>query len=86
MHRTMFLWRIHATHHHITKVSVARADRTHPLEFLTLNLRPAIAMAALGASDNLIGVVIILGLTNAYTNHSNLPLESGVFGWLFNTA
>ena len=86
MHRTMFLWRIHATHHHITKMSVARSDRTHPLELLALNLGPAVALAMLGASDNVIGVVLILGLTNAYTNHANLPLESGIFGWIFNTA
>jgi sterol desaturase/sphingolipid hydroxylase (fatty acid hydroxylase superfamily) len=85
-HRFMFLWRIHATHHHITKMSVARADRTHPLELLGLNLGPAIALAMLGASDVVIGATLIFRITNGYTNHANLPLESGVFGWVFNTA
>ena len=85
-HRFMFFWRIHATHHHITKMSVARAERTHPLEFLGLNLGSAIVLAFLGASDEVVGVVLVLMLTNAHFCHSNLPLQSGVFGWLFNTA
>jgi len=32
-------------HHHITKMSVARAERTHPPEFLSLNLGSAVALA-----------------------------------------
>ena len=85
-HRFMFFWHIHATHHHITKLSVARAERTHPLELLGLNLGSAIALAFLGASPDVVGVVVVFGLTSAHFNHSNLPLVSGVFGWLFNTA
>jgi len=85
-HRFMFLWRIHATHHHITKMSVARAERTHPLEFLGLNLSSAVALAWLGASPEVIGIVVVFRLTNAHFCHANLPLVSGVFGWLFNTA
>lgn len=86
MHRSKFLWRIHATHHHITKLSVAKADRTHPLEFLALNLGPVITLALLGASDDVVGVVIVFAMTTSYVCHSNLPLVSGAFGWLFNTA
>ena len=85
-HRFMFFWRIHATHHHITKLSVARAERTHPLEFLGLYLGTAIALAYMGASAEVVGVVVVFRATTAYTNHCNLPLKSGVFGWLFNTA
>lgn len=85
-HRFMFLWRIHATHHHITKMSVARAERTHPLEFLGLNLSSAVALAFLGASPEVVGVVVVFRLTNAHFCHANLPLVSGAFGWLFNTA
>jgi len=85
-HRFMFLWRIHATHHHITKMSVARSDRTHPLEFLGLNLGSAVALAYLGASAEVVAVVLVFRLATAHVNHCNLPLTSGVFGWLFNTA
>ncbi len=84
-HRFMFFWRIHATHHHITKMSVARAERTHPLEFLGLNLGSAVALAFLGASAEVVGVVVVFRLTTAHFCHANLPLVSGVFGWLFNT-
>ena len=85
-HRFLFFWRIHATHHHITKMSAARADRTHPLEFLGLNLGSAVALAYLGASADVVAVVLVFRVTTALVNHSNLPLTSGVFGWVFNTA
>ena len=84
-HRFMFLWRIHATHHHITKMSVAKAERTHPLEFLGLNLGSAVALAFLGASAEVVAVVVVFRLNTAHLCHSNLPLVSGAFGWLFNT-
>ena len=84
-HRFMFLWRIHATHHHITKMSMARAERTHPLEFLGLNLGSAVTLAFLGASAEVVAVVVVFRLNTAHLCHSNLPLVSGAFGWLFNT-
>ncbi len=85
-HRFLFLWRIHATHHHITKMSVARTDRTHPLEFLGLNLGGAIALAFFGASGDVIAVTIGFKVAAVHLNHCNLPFKSGVYGWLFTTA
>lgn len=85
-HRYLFLWRIHATHHHIVKMSVARADRTHPLEFLGLNLGSAVVMAFFGATPEIAAVTLTLRITNARLNHCNLPFRSGIFGWLFTTA
>ena len=85
-HRFLFFWRMHATHHHITKMSVARADRTHPLEFPGLNLGSAVALAFLGASADVVAVVLVFRLTTAHVNHCNLPLTSGAFGLVFNTA
>ncbi len=85
-HRYMFLWRIHATHHHIVKMSIARADRTHPLEFLGLNLGSAVVMAFFGATPEIAAVTLTLRLTNARLNHCNLPFRSGIYGWFFTTA
>ena len=85
-HRTMLFWRMHATHHHITKMSAARSDRTHPLEFAALNLGPAIMLALLGASGDVVAVFLAFRIPNVYLNHSNLPLRSGIYGWLFTTA
>lgn len=84
-HRTLFFWRMHATHHHITKMSVARSDRTHPLEFAALNLGPAIVLALLGASDDVVAVYLAFRVPSAYLNHCNLPLRSGLYGLLFTT-
>lgn len=84
-HRFMFFWRIHATHHHLTKMSVARAQRGHPLENLGLNLGFAVAFAFLGASDAVIGVAAVIGASTGFISHGNVPLRPGWFGWLFNT-
>ncbi len=84
-HRFMFFWRIHATHHHITKMSVARTDRTHPLEFLGLNLGSAIVLAFFGANEEVVGVYLVFAMSIAYSCHSNLPMQPGVFGFFFNT-
>jgi len=85
-HRFMLFWRIHATHHHITKMSIARADRTHPLEFLGLNLGGAVMLALLGAAPDVVAVALVFRTTAAHLNHANLPLTSGLYGWLFTTA
>lgn len=84
-HRTLLFWRIHGTHHHITRMSVARAQRTHPLEFLALNLGPAVTLALLGASDDVAALVIVFLVWNGHLTHTNLPLKSGFWGWLFTT-
>lgn len=85
-HRTLLFWRMHATHHHITKMSAARSDRTHPLEFAALNLGPAIILALLGASGDVVAVFVAFRISNVYLNHSNLPLRSGLYGLVFTTA
>jgi sterol desaturase/sphingolipid hydroxylase (fatty acid hydroxylase superfamily) len=85
-HRFMFFWRMHATHHHISKMSVGRCDRTHPLEFIGLSLGTAIIFSFLGASPEVVAVVVMFKTTTAHMNHANLPITAGVFGWIFTTA
>lgn len=86
-HESLFFWRIHATHHHITKMSCMRGDRTHPLEYLTLIVSTTIVLALTGASDSVIAVTAAFGMWNAQLNHSNLPLRSmPVYDWVFATA
>jgi len=85
-HKFLFFWRIHATHHHITKMSIARADRTHPLEFLGLNLGGAVMFAFLGVTPEVMAVSLVFRTVTAHLNHANLPLTSGLYGWFFTTA
>ena len=85
-HRSFFFWRMHATHHHVTKMSAGRADRTHPLEFAALSLAPTVVLAFFQVSGDVISVFISMRLTTVYFNHCNLPLRSGIFGWVFTTA
>lgn len=86
-HESLFWWRIHATHHHITKMGCMRGDRTHPLEWLALMLGTPIALALMGASDEVMAVAGAFGIWNGILNHSNLPLISmPVYDWFFATA
>ncbi|MFK7864361.1 MAG: sterol desaturase family protein [Pseudohongiellaceae bacterium] len=86
-HESLFWWRLHATHHHITKMGCMRGDRTHPLEWTTLLIGTPIALALLGASNDVMAVVGAFGIWNGVLNHSNLPLKSlPVYDWVFATA
>lgn len=85
-HESVFFWRMHATHHHITKMSAARGDRTHPLEWASLMLARPIILALLGVSHDVIAVMGSFGFWQANLNHSNLPLKSGIAGWFLSTA
>jgi len=85
-HKFLFLWRMHATHHFVSKMSVGRTDRGHPLEFLALNLGIVIAFSFLDASADVVAVVVMFRFTTVHMNHANLPLTAGIFGWVFTTA
>ncbi|MFT4712036.1 MAG: sterol desaturase/sphingolipid hydroxylase (fatty acid hydroxylase superfamily) [Candidatus Azotimanducaceae bacterium] len=86
-HESLFFWRIHATHHDITKMSCMRGARTRPIEHLTLVLSTPIILALFGASDNVIAVSAVFGMWNGKLNHANPPLKSmPVYDWIFATA
>ncbi len=86
-HESLFWWRMHATHHHITKMGCMRGDRTHPLEYIALFMGTPIALALFGASDEVMAVAGAFSIWNGTLNHSNLPLKSmPVYNWFFATA
>lgn len=86
-HESLLFWRIHATHHHITKMGCLRGDRTHPLEWATLFLGTPVALSLLGASDGVMAVVGAFGIWNGTLNHSNLPIRTTpIYDWVFATA
>lgn len=86
-HESLFWWRIHGTHHYITKMSFLRGARTHPFEHMALALGGIMIMAFIGASDEVIAVSVAFGMWSGKFNHSNLPLRSlPVYDWVFATA
>ena len=86
-HESLFWWRMHATHHHLTKMSAMRGNRTHPLEYLALGLGTPMALALMGASDEVFIVSAAFGMWNGKFNHANLPMVSmPVWDWFFATA
>ncbi|MCY4357944.1 MAG: sterol desaturase family protein [Gammaproteobacteria bacterium] len=86
-HESLFWWRIHATHHHITKMGCMRKDRTHPLEWATLLIGTPTALALLGANDEVMPVVGAYAIWTGVLNHSNLPIRTTpIYDWVFATA
>jgi len=86
-HESLFWWRMHATHHFITKMGCMRGARTHPLEYLALSLGIPITLALLGASASVIAVSAAFGMWNGKLNLANFPLTSlPVYDWIFATA
>lgn len=86
-HESLFWWRIHATHHHITKMSFLRGARTHPFEHAALSMGGIMIMAFIGASDVVVAVSAVFGMWTGKFNHSNLPIRSlPVYDWVFATA
>lgn len=85
-HVSLTFWRIHATHHHIVKMSAARSDRTHPLEYLALGFSTGIILALFGASQEVIAVTAAFSFAGGWMNHANLPLRPGIYGWFFTAA
>lgn len=86
-HESLFFWRMHATHHHLTKMSAIRGNRTHPFEYLALGLGTPVALALMGASDDVFIVSAAFGMWNGKFNHANLPMVSmPVWDWFFATA
>ena len=83
-HESLFWWRMHATHHHLTKLSAMRGNRTHPLEYLALGLGTPMALALMGASNEVFIVSAAFGMWNGKFNHANLPMVSmPVWDWFF---
>jgi len=85
-HKFLFFWRTHATHHHFSKMSVGRTERTHPVEWLLLNLGGIILLGFFGASGNVLAVIVAFKTISVHFNHCNMPLRSGIYGWFFTTA
>jgi sterol desaturase/sphingolipid hydroxylase (fatty acid hydroxylase superfamily) len=86
-HESLFWWRMHATHHHLTKLSAMRGNRTHPFEYLALGLGTPMALALMGASDEVFIVSAAFGMWNGKFNHANLPMVSmPVWDWFFATS
>ena len=46
---------------------------------------PEVSLTGVPGAD-VVAVVLVFRLTAGHVNHCNLPLTSGVFGWVFNTA
>ena len=62
-------------------------NRAHPLEYLALGLGTPMALALMGASDEVFIVSAAFGMWNGKFNHANLPMVSmPVWDWFFATA
>ena len=85
-HRWLIIWRVsgHGAHHSFKNLGAINYGANHPLEYFVLLVPSAIVELLFGAGAAIGGAAILL-VTQASIVHSNIPLNSGVIGWLLTT-
>lgn len=86
LHSTRVGWRLHAVHHHTTKLNSMTGFTNHPLEQPIISGLPiAVTLLILPIGPNLSQMYICLLILTAPLVHSNLPVRPGLFGSVFTT-
>ena len=85
-HRWLIIWRVsgHGAHHSFKNLGAINYGANHPLEYFVLLVPSAIVELLFGAGAAIGGAAILL-VAQASIVHSNIPLNSGVIGWLLTT-
>ncbi len=76
-HQGGLLWRIHAIHHSVPRLYWLNSARDHPLETVVYPLVALGPLLALGASEELIALVLVFQSTHSIFQHSNVDVRLG---------
>ena len=74
-HRPGLLWRVHRTHHEPTRMYVLNGPRLHPANYLWVAAAHGLPMLLLGASFEVVVVVINVTALFVVFQHANLRLR-----------
>ena len=73
MHENAWLWPIHAPHHSAKRLYWLNAVRFHPIDVLLIGPSKLIPLVALGASPQVMGLVLIFAAVHGSCQHANIP-------------
>ena len=84
MHRSDFLWRMHATHHSARRVYWVNGLRIHPVEMLfRFGLVGVLPMAVLGAGEPVLALTAVATGSAGMFQHANIDMRLGPLNWVF---
>jgi sterol desaturase/sphingolipid hydroxylase (fatty acid hydroxylase superfamily) len=90
LHRTQhgggLLWRLHAVHHNAPRLYWLNSARAHPLDSLLTAIVSLGPLVALGASEQLVALVLVFQGAHALLQHSNIDVRLGPLNWLLSMA
>ncbi|MBV1857648.1 MAG: sterol desaturase family protein [Nannocystaceae bacterium] len=84
-HREGFWWRIHTTHHEPNRMYLLNGPRLHPLNYLWVAGAHGVPMLALGASLDVVLVVVNVTALFVVFQHANVKLRFGGLNKVFAT-
>jgi sterol desaturase/sphingolipid hydroxylase (fatty acid hydroxylase superfamily) len=85
IHRSDRLWKIHKVHHSSLELDGLATTRTHTMELFVRNVPAQLALFAIGASAQLVGMTVLIYALFALLGHSNLDLPANRLEALFIT-
>lgn len=85
-HRYKFLWKLHAIHHHSSRLYWLNAEKRHPLSALILAGPSLMILAVLGAPSILIGCWVMYMAVHLFFQHANVDYRVGALKYIFAVA
>jgi ornithine lipid hydroxylase len=82
MHERSSLFRIHATHHSASRIYFMTGARNHAFEALFLAALAILPLVALGASEEVLGLLAAFAGIHSMLQHANADIRMGPVKWL----
>lgn len=76
MHRSRWLWRLHAVHHESPRLDVLKATRQHPVDLALATVASLVPLVALGAPGAVAFGVAMLSAALGLLQHANVALAT----------
>ncbi len=83
LHRSNWLWRLHAVHHSAERLYFLNAGREHPLSALLMYLPNILPLVVLGANAEIIVMQSMSAVICATFQHANVDIRLGHLRYIF---
>lgn len=83
LHESALLWRLHATHHSVTRLYWLNATRAHPLEVLLRGTISFVPLAVLGTGEQVLALYGVVTIVVGLFQHANVATTLGPLSYVF---